>query len=439
LAEVDIAVPSTIALSIAGFSLGRSYCEPKSGLKSLANIYSMIFMKSGERKSTVFRLMTGPFHELARRTTDVDKQIFEARKRYELACKKWEQGGGQGQFPVKPEGTTHRFMTTNCTSEALVDLMEDSGGRAFLASSESRDMIQILQGKYSKTAGGDDTIFLSGYNADEPLVRHRKNKTVEILEPLTGLILLTQTDQLKQLFGSEMRQSGLLPRSLMILPSSRVGSRFIGAADNELDVQIQQAYNNAIADRMMKYYDIRNDSHIYHGINLGCFQSIVKCSKFELTAGALEYWHAFYNETEARLHPQKGDLKGVADFGSRWSGLPLRIAMILAEYGDFRQVISTVNMENAITLSRYYINCVANTLASAGVDVSASSEPLSAMAERIKSHICQKKPGKFTYSKVKEWLRLRGDDSEIRYAVDELITTGIVRKNNNSLTHHPDL
>jgi hypothetical protein len=241
---------ANLALAVAGAAVARKVrvCV-RDGWSEPANVFNVVSLPPGERKSAVFADATSPLleHERAEQQeaapviaarasehrvmeaklkgieakaaksdvlADADKLRQEAR---ELA----KQLAGH-VVPDLPE-----FFCDDVTVQKLGQLLARQGGRMLLASAEGT-AFDVAKGRYSETADFD--VFLKGH-AGDPLRVGRIGREKESLnDPALSCALAVQPNVISGLSEqASMRGRGFLARWLYSLPASKVGKRKVAA------------------------------------------------------------------------------------------------------------------------------------------------------------------------------------------------------------------
>ncbi len=114
------------------------------------------------------------------------------------------------------------LIVTNTTTEGLFDVIKGNHGHGYIFSSEGRDFIDILMGKY--TNGKEDlTIYLDGRNGDASTLK-RKNKEAVRIYPVIAMTILVQGDKYKELASNTaIQSSGFLPSLIQIFATGMRG------------------------------------------------------------------------------------------------------------------------------------------------------------------------------------------------------------------------
>jgi hypothetical protein len=241
----------TVALACLSTAAGgRAVVEVRPGWREPMNLYTVVALPPGSRKSAVFATMTAPLlaaerqlveqarpaivhAELARKlahrdaeryaTTAADTTNTEARAEALAMATDAALHADEQRVPVLP-----RLLADDVTTEAAASLLAEQGGRLAVLSAEG-GIFSTLAGRYS---GGTPSleVFLKGHAGD--LLRvDRKGRPAEHVEnPALTLGLALQPEVLRDIARIPgFRGRGLLARILYSLPENTVGRRRIGA------------------------------------------------------------------------------------------------------------------------------------------------------------------------------------------------------------------
>jgi hypothetical protein len=228
---------------------GRAIVEVRPGWREPINLYTVVALPPGSRKSAVFATMTAPLlaaeqqliehtrpaivhAELARKLAHSDADRYattaahttnpEARADALVMATDAALHAEEQSVPVLP-----RLVADDITTEAAASLLAEQGGRLAVLSAEG-GIFSTLAGRYS---GGTPSleVFLKGHAGD--LLRvDRKGRPAEHIEhPALTLGLALQPEVLRDIARIPgFRGRGLLARILYSLPENTVGRRRIG-------------------------------------------------------------------------------------------------------------------------------------------------------------------------------------------------------------------
>lgn len=230
-------------LGIASAAMGSAYrVQSGHGRETPGNLYLLAFADSGTGKGQSFNVMAAPWHEAGNRM--MEEWTEEERPRLladlESANADLERGKKERRSNDTAEGAATALETIreatkaktaaekalacepilnigNSTAEAIVEALANSPGEASaIFSSEARDIVANLMGRYSKDGkGSDEAIFLQSYSGD-PVTHNRKGKlAIRAQAPCLTLCLAVQPDIWERMAGdARLMESGFLARAM---------------------------------------------------------------------------------------------------------------------------------------------------------------------------------------------------------------------------------
>ncbi len=317
----------------------RSHSEP-------LNLYILIIAKSGERKSSIVRIMAKVVYQFedeenARRRLKMEKEEAElsALKKqldqYEKAGKADAAYEIRLQIKEKERQQTKpiRLLADDVTPEALTTLLADNRGILSIISTEG-GLFDTLSGRYSNMISIDTV--LKAYTGDRIRVDRKGRESETINDPALTMLLSAQDNVLEGLMKNEVfRNRGLPARILYSRPASRVGSRKYQVP--ELPVKLETEYYQLILDLLNISFGERAD-------------------ELKLDSEADECAEQYFESLEARL---VGDLAAIDDWGGKHFGNMLRIAGLLHcarhRVAPSAKLISRDTIERAIKISKYFL------------------------------------------------------------------------------------
>jgi hypothetical protein len=391
----DLAALLVLAAAGAGIA-GKCAVQIRPGWTEPANIFTVVALRSGERKSAVFCDMLGPIQALEREERERLRPLIataESRRRVlENRLKAAERKAAKGTLSeatkaqqdadklakeladhVVPEWP--RLFCDDATPEALEVLLCKHGGRMFQAADEGT-AFEIAKGRYSETANFD--VYLKGH-AGSPLRTDRvKRDAIAVDAAYLSVGLAVQPDVLQGLHGqTSMRGRGFLARWLYAVPESSVGERTICAPP------MPKATATTYFNNLTALWKLPGDTDDNGRPQL-------RVLRFSHDAdGALQ-------DFERWLEPQLGDgavLFWLSGWANKLAGAVARIAGILHAAESisrqrpepWRHTISRATVERAIQLGREYL--LPHATAAFGV-MEANEE--TAKAQRVLSWLAER-------------------------------------------------
>lgn len=230
---------------------GRAEVEVRPGWREPLNLYTVVAMPPGSRKSAVFAAMTAPLLEAeAQLVEQARPRIAEAEVRHKAAHAEAERRAKQASstrdrlareealasaadaaveaeqivVPSRP-----RLIADDVTTEAAASLLAEQGGRLAVLSAEG-GIFSTLAGRYS---GGVPSfeVFLKGHAGDLLRVDRKGRPAEHVAAPALTLGLALQPEVLTDIARMPgFRGRGLLARILYSVPENTVGRRRVGAA-----------------------------------------------------------------------------------------------------------------------------------------------------------------------------------------------------------------
>jgi replicative DNA helicase len=354
------------ALATAAGGLARIQVRP--GWQEPLNLFVVVALPPGSRKTAVFADVTRPLvrldrDELARmrplvveamtRKTAAEKSANKAIER--VASAKTEDPAGELAKAIQAQAEAEaeaimvpplpRLLADDITAEALASLLAEQSGRIALLSAEGGPF-DAMAGRY-QGAGVYLDPYLKGHAGDELRV-DRKGRGAEYIErPALTVGLAVQPDVLGKLTNHPgFRGRGLLARFLYTLPVNTVGSRTI--APPAVPEAVAERYRVDLYALARSLLDEREAAKL-----VGSTDPII----LTLTAPAAARLTEFEAEVEPRLHPHHGDLAHIADWASKLVGAVARIAGLLHLAARLRDgwglPVNEATVTDAITIGRY--------------------------------------------------------------------------------------
>lgn len=309
---------------------------------------------SGERKSAVERVATGPIKDRQRKEGE---QFHIGEKAFEAAHVAWEQkrkaafkeddkdvieamlkNAGEEPKHVQPvylfsepsfQGIERAFAEGRYT----LGLFSDEGGRFLGGYAMSKENQTNTITGLSKLWDGDPLDRMRGGDGLTMLYGRRFSVHLMIQPALSG-----------QLFGNSiLTGQGFLSRCLCSYPASTIGNRPYKAVDLSKDVATV-AYFKAMEGILDKPLPIHDRPEM--GLNTRAIT---------LTSAAKSIWIAFHDHVEALQKPG-GDLFPIIGFASKAAEHAARIAGVLSTFQnpDVTE-IGTEYVEAGITIAQFYL------------------------------------------------------------------------------------
>ncbi len=299
------------------------------------NVFTVIVLPPGSRKSEVFAQMTAPIRtaesqlvervqptiveaQLARRIAEAEAEktataaaAADPLQNADALAKASAAALALEKITVPSEPT---LFTVDTSVEKLASRLAQQGGRFAVLGPEGK-IFSVLAGRYSKTP--DLQAFLSGHAGEEMRI-DRIGRASERIEAATlTLRVCVQPGVLARLGNTpEFREQGLLGRILYALPDSLLGRRKANPAP--IPTPVQQAYTAHMTTLLLSPHDFDH----------GTADQERPRHTLTFTPDAQETITRLLAQTEPRFLPG-GDLHHMTDWGAKLVGATVRIAALL--------------------------------------------------------------------------------------------------------------
>ncbi|GIE96680.1 hypothetical protein Ari01nite_41450 [Paractinoplanes rishiriensis] len=335
---------------------GRAEVEVRGSWREPTNLYTVVVLPPGSRKSAVFAAMVGPIlaaeKALIERTApaiiEADLAAKVATKQAEKAALAAANGDGPGRDTLIAEATAAamnaeaitvpakpRLVADDITSETAASLLAEQGGRLAVLSPEG-GIFATIAGRYSGTPNLE--VFLKGHAGDLMRVDRRSREAEHVDKPALTMGLAVQPEILRDIAGMPgFRGLGLLARILFAVPENTVGRRKIGA--DPIPTQVAADYH----------------AHL-HALVLALAEW-TDPAVLVLTPDANDVVLEIERQVEPRLAPG-GAWSHIVDWGSKYTGAVVRIAGLihLAEnlHDGWGKPVDADTVHRAAQIGEYY-------------------------------------------------------------------------------------
>ncbi len=337
---------------------GRVVVEVRPGWREPTNLFTVVALPPGARKSTVFTTMTAALLAAQRALqenvvplrvrAEIEAKAAHARAQTTAHAAEAAYGSDHADKALaEAEGAAMtaneitvppipRLVADDVTPEAAASLLAEQDGRLAVLSSEG-GIFTTLAGRYSGAPNLE--VFLKGH-AGDLLIVDRKGREHEYVEhPALTLGLAVQPDVLTDIATMPgFRGRGLLARILYSLPASTVGRRKIGP--QPAPEPVVTAYGTNLGALVLTLADWTDPAVL------------------PLTPEANEAVLHLEETIEPRLLPGHGDLAPIVDWASKYVGAVVRIAGLLhlaAHRDAARRPISADTIHAAARIGHYYL------------------------------------------------------------------------------------
>ena len=356
---------AVIALGVLATCLQGKYAvESAPGYAEQLSLYIAVIASSGERKSSVLKDMAQCLDDYereynarlvpeitarARERDLLELKIDSLRKQlrraydYDMAD---ELSSMTAELAALPVITPARYVTDDCTPEALIRLLAANGGVMSVISAEG-GIFDILGGRYASKPNLDP--WLKGHSGDTIRVDRISRPPEYIPRPALSAILTMQPSVMADILANRtMAGRGLIARFLYAVPTSTIGSRKF--ASSEIPADISAAYRNLVY-RLM---DIPRPDEL---------------TVITLSAEAVEVISEHFAANERYLVAEG---QAIADWAAKYIGAVCRLAglLLIADNGGASLVITGGIMRNAISIGTYFREHAAYAYTLMGDDLS---------------------------------------------------------------------
>jgi hypothetical protein len=369
-----------VALGVVAASCGgKVEVEVKPGWTEPVNIFLIVVLDPGNRKSAVFASATAPLEEFEdRETRRLAPEIQAAESRLKIAKGQLQRAEHEAttadpeqrrslaeqaeqlardvagmDVPVLP-----RLLADDTSPERLATLLQEQSGRLAVMSPEG-DIIDMMAGRYSAGGMPNFGVFLRGH-AGDPIRVDRINRPAEFVKrPALTLCLTIQHDLLRGLIQRPgFRGRGLLGRFLYAIPISLMGRRVVSPPP--MPDKVRRRYHDKI--RCLLELPARTDeSRSPAPYRIG------------LTPEARQVFEVFEAAIERELG-ELGNLRHMSDWAGKVVGAVGRVAGLLHMAANtdlaspWRTPIEVTTVRMAIKLGEYLIDHARAAYAEMGGD-----------------------------------------------------------------------
>lgn len=304
----------------------------KPGYFELCNLWTVVALLPGNRKSTVQSAATAPLLAWERDQAAIMepeiKRIASERKTMEARAKEARNKAAKAKDPNTAKEQAReaadleadlpevphppQLWTSDATPERLGSLLAEHGECMAWLSSEG-GIFDMLQGRYSNGIPNLDLV-LKAHSGDPERVDRGSRPPVYLRSPRLSIGLSPQPDVLRGLAAKPgFRGRGLLGRFLYLLPPSPLGYRTLDSVP--VPEGVRDAYAKGI--RAMLDWEPADDKH---GDELPHL--------LRLSNEAYLEWHDFAQAIEEKMRPG-GDMEHFTDWAGKAPGAAARLAGVL--------------------------------------------------------------------------------------------------------------
>lgn len=366
------ASPDLIAASLLGVM--ALSCQdlfdisPTAQLRFPTSLYQVVLAESGERKSTVDKMLMKPVRDLE---GALEKQYQEDKQQHGIAKRLWqsEQKALEKAFEREVVKGGAKTVSEQRLAECLGRKPMAPLRKRLLVSDATRAAVKLALGKgwpslvlLSDEAGSilngellHDTPLLNSLWGAQPIeVDRATSDTFRIEDARFGAMLMVQPGLFKEYVnrqGRHARASGFFARTLLCQPTSTIGGRLHGP---------QQVFPPPVSGKHLEWFHARVLSRLHQSFQRREEAAARTC--LTLSPEAAAKWHAEYNRIEL-MCGQTGSLRDYRDYASKQLEHVARIAGVLEAFVTGNLVVSEHTMHAAIQLASYYLDSFINLMA----------------------------------------------------------------------------
>lgn len=357
--EVYPDMPGMFALSILSAASAKKFkVSPFPGYEEPINIWTIVALPPANRKSGIFTAMKKPLREWellekkeAKQAVAENNAVRKALEQKINYLRNQAQKVDNGEFDAITEQMAEvelelannpaiyppRLFTSDATSEALIRLMGQQGGKIAVLSPEGDSITAIS--RYSQNKIGNVDTWLKGHAGDDIEDDRISRESNLIQEPAITVGIFVQPVVVGDLVNNEeYRRRGFPARFLYSLPNSQVGHKKFDKT--KVPIEVEARYK----EKIFEILNIKSENpHILRFSD----EAYLAFKEFSLYI-------------EKRLLKDKGDLASLEDWAGKLVGHTARIAGLLhiaTHLSSARDLdISSDSITKAINLSEYLIS-----------------------------------------------------------------------------------
>ncbi|MBI3843244.1 MAG: DUF3987 domain-containing protein [Planctomycetes bacterium] len=373
-------LPAMLALAtIATACAKKAIVKVREGWVEPLNVYIVIALDPGNRKSAVFRDLAAPIEKYEQEEAiAAEPEIIKAENHFKILKGALDRAQGDAAktkgsnrdrltkdaealaielqslcIPVRP-----RFVVDDCSPERLATLLSQHAGRMAVLSAEG-DVFNLMAGRYAKDGAPNFAVFLKGHAGDTVRVDRVGRPPEFVAFPAVTIGLTVQVDVIRSLVMKPgFRGLGLLARFLYSIPKSLLGRR----APNPPPVpdSVRAVYQTYVS-RLMAI-PVVPDGNEEQSVPI-----------IQLDEAAHRAVIAHQERIEPMLAPL-GEMASMTDWGGKLVGAVVRIAGLLhiADHVEsltpWDTAISPETMEKAVQIGNYLTAHAQAAFAEMGAD-----------------------------------------------------------------------
>lgn len=425
----DLTALSAIVLASGASAMRRGQrvvIEPCPSWHETPNLYGIVSLQSGSRKSTAFTELLKPFQKFEASLRELAtpvvaegqsrRSILESQLRHaEEAVAKHGADADQAaaaasiaaELALMPEPNLPRVLCEDVTPEKLADLLAHHPS-LILASPEC-DLIGMFQGRFTRAGSPDLGIFLKAHSGESHTVDRIGRSGVRVVHPLLAILMCCQPEALASFMSdARLRDRGLINRFLIATPPSPLGSRPIHAPP--IPSLVREAYRCMLLPLLERCFNPPIPPQFDPPDNSGGIGGCAEPIRIRFSPDAADLLDAFRAELEPDLaeHGRFGHMSG---WVSKLPGAIARIAgvMTVLDRPD-TLTVEAGTVANAIRIGRWAIAHAEAAFGSAGTD------PNLQIALRAFAWLRRHPRGTFSHRELFQVLKGPGSSGKLRSA-----------------------
>lgn len=357
--ETSAPISSIVSALITAISLvcqGKIRVRKRKQLVSPVSLWFIVVQESGERKSTVIKLILKAVYDYLSKNSATHARLledYEARydiwkSKYRGLQRKIQQNASLGKTveeeqaalilhnaekPVKPKGL--KLIHENTTPSALLKNMAEYFSTTALLSDEGHTI-------FNSRAMSDLGILNKAWDGGSIHVDRVSEGELVINDPSITLGLFVQNDVFQHYLqgnGALARASGLLARGYVVQPPSSIGSRYLANAT--------EGSHEAITGFQGRCIEILEAHHGADNTKLPEKITLL------FSADAQSRWEQEHDEIEFMMKPS-GQLQNFKDFGSKHADKIARLSALLHYFEGKDGPILLETLERSIAISNWF-------------------------------------------------------------------------------------
>jgi len=426
--QVPVDLIACLVLGVgAAAAAGRCTVRLNSEWSEPLNVYIVVALPSGERKSPAFRKVTMPLEDRDRElflalepevaACQAEREVLETRLKIAQAEASKAKPEARGTFMEEVHELVAeinssavprlpRLIADDATSESVTSLLGEYGGRIAVMSTEG-GLFETLAGRYSDNVPNID-VYLKGYSGDPIRVDRKSRKPEFVPHPALTLCLTVQPSVIRDLASKRsFRGRGLLARFMYSLPSSLVGYRSNTAPP--VPDELRDKWRSTIMGILKLPDPTQGDEHA-----------------IELSFEANRLFQSYRDMVEQQLRPGE-ELSDIADWGNKLAGNAARVAGILHLFchaeseKPWKIPIEKETVEEAISIGTYFTQHAKIAFSLMG------AEPSGQKARYAWLHISRLGFSYFSLRDLYQHVRRSLSVSDLREAINLLESMGYIR------------